>query len=143
MQWTNSTCDKLRGYVIHRSIILNTCNPHDASKLACTIIQLFQSLGENIPERLSDNDISEEVCTAMTSFTSLPDQDLLHMHKNNATKDQAAIMQAYELLAPLAFIGTPRACPYYVARWAQYCLQHRVASEHVPGESLHFRLGQV
>ena len=142
VQWANSTHDKLRCYVIQRSIILNSCNMDGASKLLCTIIDVLRSLGELIPERLSDKDISEEVCSAMTSFMSLPDQDLLHMHKHNATKGQAAIMQAYELLAPLAFIGTPRVCPYYVARWAQYCLQHRVASEYVPGKSLHFHLGQ-
>ena len=143
MQWANSAYDKLSGYVILRSIILNTCNPADASKLSSTIIQLLRSLGENIPKRVSDEDIAKEVCSAMTSFKSLSDHDLLHMHKNNATKDHAAVMQAYELLAPLAFIGDPRLCPYYVAKWAKFCLQHRVASEYIPSERLHFSLQNV
>lgn len=70
----------------------------------------------------------------MTSFKSLSDHDLLHMHKNNAAKNHTAVIQAYELLVPLAFMITPRLCPYYVAKWVQYCLQYRVASEHIPGE---------
>ena len=70
----------------------------------------------------------------MTSFKSLSDHDLLHMHKNNAAKNHTAVIQAYEVLVPLAFMITPRLCPYYVAKWVQYCLQYRVASEHIPGE---------
>ena len=140
VQWANSAYDKLRGYAIESYIILNTCNPDDASMLSRNIVQLLGSLGEHISKRLSDEDIAEEVCSAMTSFKSLSDHDLLNMHEHDASKDHDAVMQAYELLAPLAFIGTPRLCPYYVAKWAKFCLHHRVASEHIPGESSHFML---
>ena len=65
-----------------------------------------------------DEDVAQEVCLAMASLQSLLDHDLCsttHAQKD-ATKDHAAIPRAYELSAPLAFIGTPRLFPYYIEK---------------------------
>lgn len=128
--------DKLDGYGIQHSIIINTCNPTDAVRLKCTILQLLESMGEHMPPNLSDECIESEVAVAIQCFESISDCDLLHMYTNSDTNNQADIIRAYALLAILASLGNSRMSRYYVARWVQFCLKYKVKSKFIPGEIL-------
>jgi hypothetical protein len=40
-------------------------------------------------------------------------------------------MHAYYILTSLIYLAKPALHPYYVSRWVQYCLEHKVASKYV------------
>ena len=134
VEHSTSYHDKVDGYDIQHSIIMNICDPADAVRLECTILELLESMGEQMPPNLSDEDIESEVAVAIQSFESNSDHDLQHMY-TNSNKDQAAIIRAYYILCRLNMIGGPaRMRPYYHARWFQFCLKHKVTSKYLPSE---------
>ena len=113
---------------------MNTCDPSDAVRLKSTILQLLESLGEHIPPNMSEEGVESEVASAIESFEIHSDQDHLHMYTNVDNSNQTVIIQAYAILALLASITNAHTPRYYVARWIQFCLNHKVASKHIPGE---------
>ena len=115
-------------------IILVDCNPDDANQLMATVIGLLKSLGEHIPcDEEARQDISRQVDIATKSFQLESDGILLHVHEFSSEKSDA-IMQAYMILVSLGFIANQQLYAYYVARWSQFCLKHKVASKYVPCE---------
>ena len=115
-------------------IILVDCNPDDANQLMATVIGLLKSLGEHIPcDEEARRDISKQVDTVTTSFQLESDDKLLQMHEFSSEKSDV-IMQAYSILVSLGFIANPQLNAYYVARWSQFCLKHKIASKYVPCE---------
>ena len=97
-----------------------------------------------MPPNLSDEDIESEVKSevgvAIQGFESISDHDLLHMYTNSDAESQADIIRAYYILCNLMYLGSPRMHPYYVARWIQFCLKHKVKSKYIPGEIILFFL---
>ena len=134
MKHATSHHDKVDGYDIQHSIVMNISDPTDAVRLKCTILELLDSMGEHMPPNLSDEEIESEVAAAIQGFESISDHDLLHMYTNSDAESQADIIRAYYILCDLMYLGSPRMHPYYVARWIQFCLKHKVKSKYIPGE---------
>ena len=99
--------------------------------LLVTIVGVLGSLGEAIQcDDLSQKHIHNQVLITTAGFERESNDELLHNYRSD---DQNAVMQAYNILVNLAYIARPKFYPYYVARWAQYCLHHKVAT---PGKLL-------
>lgn len=115
-------------------IILVDCDPDDANQLIVTMLGLLQSLGEHIPcDEEVRKDIARQIDISIKSFQLESDDKLLNMHDFSSEKYDA-IMQAYTILVSLGHIAKPQLYAYYVARWSQFCLKHKVASKYVPCE---------
>ena len=141
MKHATSHHDKVGGYDIQHSIVMKNCDPTDAVRLKCTILELLESMGELMPPNLSDKDIGSEVAMAIQGFESISDHDLLHMYTNSDAESQADIIRAYCILCNVMVLdGSSRMRPYYVARWVQFCLKHKVKSKYIPGEIILFFL---
>jgi hypothetical protein len=87
---------KLEAYAIQRSIVLIDVAPKDVNQLLDTMIELLQSLGENIPGEVNKEEITKQIGLVMASFERESDHNLLHLFTNNS-KDHAAIMQGYNM----------------------------------------------
>jgi len=75
-------------------------------------------------------------------FQSKSNDDLLHNYTQDS-KDHVTIMRMYNILSNLAYVAKPKLWPYFVARWAQYCLKHRVACDNTPGTLSHTSLSSA
>jgi hypothetical protein len=128
---------KLDAYDIQHSIIFVDPTPNDAVPLIDKIIDLIKSLGENMPDDdTARKEVISQISSAMKSFEKMSDDNLLQMHQTKS-HHHAAIMHAYYILTSLIYLAKPALHPYYVSRWVQYCLEHKVASKYVPGKLLH------
>ena len=134
LEHANTLQTKIDAYSILNSIVLGDCNLNDAATLLNAIIGLLKSLGEDIPdEDIAKNDVANHVSETMKIFELESDDTLLRMHSNKST-EHVAVVQAYNVLANLAYLSAQQLYPYYVSRWARFCLTHRVASKYVPGK---------
>ncbi len=128
---------KLDAYDTQHSIIFADPTPNAAVPLIDKIIDLLNSLGEDIPDDdAATKEYVIQISSAMKSFEKLSDDNLLHMHQTKS-HHHSAIMHAYYILTSLIHLAKPASYPYYVIRWVQYCLKHKVASKYVPGKLLH------
>ncbi|KAL7478293.1 hypothetical protein ACHAW6_004062, partial [Cyclotella cf. meneghiniana] len=122
---------KLDAYELQQSILFNRFDPNEMGQLLVTVIDILMSLGENVThEDIATKDISNQVFLAKKRFDDSTDEILLHMQQVSS-KNHVAIMQAYSILVAVVHIVRPKVFPYFAARWAQFCLQHRVACKHV------------
>ena len=140
MKHATSHHDKVDGYDIQHSIVTNISDATDAVRLKCTMLEVLESMGEHMQPNLSDEDIGKEVAAATQCFESISDHDLLHMYTNSYAESQADIIRSYYILCNLMILVGPRMHPYYVARWIQFCLKHKVKSKYIPGEIILFFL---
>ena len=100
-------------------------------QLLITIVGVLGSLGEVVQcDNVSQEYINNQVLIATADFERECNDEMLH---NYRSEDQNAVMQAYRILVNLAYIAKPKFYPYYVSQWAQYCLNHKVAT---PGNLL-------
>jgi hypothetical protein len=125
---------KLDAFDIQHSIIFVDPKPKDALPLIDKIIDLIKSLGEDMPDDdTARKEVVNQISLAMKSFSTVSDDNLMHMHQTKSSH-HAAIMHAYYILTSLIYLAKPALHPYFVSRWVQYCLQHKVASKYVPGK---------
>ena len=128
---------KLDAYDILYSIMFINPKSTDAVPLIEKIIDLLKSLGEDIPDDdTARKEVISQISSAMKRFEKVSDDNLFHMHQTKS-HHHAAIMHAYYILTSLIYLAKPALHPYYVSRWVQYCLEHKVASKYVPGKLLH------
>jgi hypothetical protein len=127
---------KLDAYDIQHSIIFANPKPIDAVALIDKVIDLIKSLGEDIPDDdTARKEVVSQINSAMKSFEKVSYDNLLHMHQTKS-HHHTAIMHAYYILTFLIYLAKPALHPYYVSRWVQYCVKHKVASKYVPGKPL-------
>ena len=128
---TTSLRTKLDAYAILHSILFNAFEAQEMGRLLVTIVGVLGSLGEAVQcNDLTEKHINNQVLIARAGFERESNDELLH---NYRSEDQNTVMQAYNILVHLAYVAKPKFYPYYVARWAQYCLNQKVAT---PGEVL-------
>ena len=128
---------KLDAYDIQHSIIFANPKPIDAVALIDKVIDLIKSLGEDIPDDdTARKEVVSEISSTMKSFAIMSDDNLVQIHQTKSDH-HAAIMHAYYILTSLIYLAKPSLHPYYVSRWVQYSVEHKVASKYVPGKLLH------
>lgn len=134
---------KLDAYYLLHSLLLAALVPKEMGQLLNTIVDVLGALGENVPvANVTSEDVSSQVCSAKLQFQSKSNDDLLHNYTQDS-KDHVTIMRMYNILSNLAYVAKPKLWPYFVARWAQYCLKHRVACDNTPGTLSHTSLSSA
>lgn len=126
---------KIDAYTLLQHLLLAVCVPKEMDKLLVTIVGVLKELGENI---LLDNVTNELILSQVHStkelLESLSNDELSHKYMLDS-EDHSAIMRAYSTLMYLSWIAKPKLWPYFVVRWAQYCLKHKVACDFTPGDT--------
>jgi NurA-like 5'-3' nuclease len=96
VEHADSLQTKLEAYDIQRSIALTEFAPNDLKQLLDTMIELLQSLGENIPREVDREEITKQIGLVIAGFGRESDHNLLHLF-TDTSKDYAAIMQGYNM----------------------------------------------
>lgn len=96
VEHADSLQTKLEAYDIQRSIALTEFAPNDLKQLLDTMIELLQSLGENIPREVDKEEITKQIGLVIAGFGRESDHNLLHLF-TDTSKDYAAIMQGYNM----------------------------------------------
>ncbi|KAL7488203.1 hypothetical protein ACHAW6_013789, partial [Cyclotella cf. meneghiniana] len=102
-----------------------------------TCLKVLNLLGEQIPDDVAD--INSTVMKAKMLFQKRSNEDLLAIAVEQTSRN-ISIMEFFSQLVTVAIIVKPRRiCQYYVARWASFCLTHRVSCKYTPGEFCGYR----
>ena len=99
------------------------------SLLAYDVVRL---LGEDLPsENLELSQIVSAVNSTKEMFERESDHSLLNM-KKKTDKRIDTIMKFYSQLGLVSFIATPMMHPFYMSKFAQFCLVSRVDCKYLP-----------
>jgi hypothetical protein len=124
---------KLDAYALQSYIFFNACDPHEMNQLLMTIVTTLNSLGQKIHDTISIRDVQSEVSFVMSKFEEEPDDALMNL-STATTENHDIIMQAYSIIASLAYVARPKLYPYFAASWSNFCLKHKASSKYTPGE---------
>ncbi|KAL3801675.1 hypothetical protein HJC23_013180, partial [Cyclotella cryptica] len=126
--------DTLETYSLLVSMICLACK--DLPLAFKTCVKVLSLLGEHIPDDVVD--VNPTVNEVKTLFYNTSNEDLLAMVDETGSR-KIYIMEFYNHLATVSFLVTPRRfCHYCVARWALFCLTHKVACKYTPGAYVSF-----
>lgn len=127
---------KLDAYVLKLDILWNSCVPSEAAALLETILDVLDSLGENLEPmgNLCESTIGDEIRLVSDEFQNEPDVALLHASRVDSGH-KMLVMEAYHILAMVAYLVKPTMlCFYFNARWARYTIRNKVICKYTPGE---------
>jgi hypothetical protein len=104
---------KLDAFSIQISLIICAPDPNELSSLFNTMIDVLQTLGEELCQDISEEDIDKEVRLATASFESESDDALLYLDETTSQNQLSIIqtIQAYSILVSVAYFARPRLYP--------------------------------
>jgi hypothetical protein len=113
IQHADSMQTKLDAFSIQICLIYSAPDPNELSLLFNTMIDVLQTLGEELRQDISEEDIDQEVRLVTASFESESDDALLYLEETTS-QNQLSIMQtiqAYSILVGVAYFARPRLYP--------------------------------
>eukprot|EP00804_Cyclotella_cryptica_P001010 CCRYP_012361-RA/>CCRYP_012361-RA protein AED:0.06 eAED:0.06 QI:298/1/0.66/1/1/1/3/12/1416 len=101
-----------------------------------TCVKVLSLLGEHIPDDVVD--VNPTVNEVKTLFYNISNEDILAMVDETSSRN-ISVMEFFSQLVTVAILVKPRRiCHYCVARWALFCLTHKVACTYTPGAFVSF-----
>jgi chaperone required for assembly of F1-ATPase len=113
IQHADSMQTKLDAFSIQICLIYSAPDPNELSLLFNTMIDVLQTLGEELRQDISEEDIDQEVRLVTASFESESDDALLYLDETTSQNQLSIIqtIQAYSILVGVAYFARPRLYP--------------------------------
>jgi hypothetical protein len=98
-------------------------------------LKVLRLLGEDLPnDAVDDQELVSIITKAKALFLRRSTDQLLSMNEETPRRN-AAIMEFYDQLVFVSYFLRPkqRLCPYFIARWAHFCIENNVCCKYTPG----------
>jgi predicted ATPase len=98
-------------------------------------LKVLRLLGEDLPNDAADDQEFVSIVTKAKALFLRRSTDQLLSVNEEITRRNAAIMEFYDQLVVVSYFFRPKQClcPYFIARWAHFCLSNKICCKYTPG----------